>query len=511
MSFVPVNPDLARLVVAQWPEALWLMDLERRTTWTSPAVEAQWGWSPQALLGRPFDDRMAPDSRAVAGAALDAPDDGGVARFEAEYLCADGGTRWAETIAKVLRDDDGRASGWLCAARDITARRAAAAEEAWRQARLGDTQWLAGQAAAAGGVAHVFNNSLAVIVLNTEMALAELDAHAAAHPFVEAIGAATHRAGLLVRQMLALSEHGRMAAVPVELAVLVSANRELLAATVPDHVTLVLDMAPELPTITADPTQLLQGLLNLVVNSVEALGAGHGTITVRCQERDVPQDYLDHELPHRHLTAGRYLILAVEDDGPGMTRDTESRALHAFFSTKGPGRGLGLAAVTGIARGHGGFVHLDGLSGHGTLAEMAIPVPAPREPAVEATAAPAAASATRAVLVIDDESSVRDLTGRMLVALGYTALLADGGAAGLAVYTSHAPDIVAAIVDLTMPGMDGRAVCRELRARGCAAPILISTGYAPPDAEIIACGANGLLAKPYRLAALRAALAGVTA
>lgn len=307
----------------------------------------------------------------------------------------------------------------------------------------------------AAGVAHDFNNLLTSIMGNASLILCELPDNSPIRGKLSDVVAASERAAHLTRQLLAYSGKGRHMMQPLDLTALVERTRELLEAGLPKKVKLELNLAHDLPRAEADGTQLQQVLLNLVSNAAEAIGEESGVITVATGASD-GQVYLE-----------------VRDTGCGMDAETRARIFDPFFTTKFTGRGLGLAAVAGIVRGHRATIHVSSAPGHGSAFRVLFPA----EPAARKLAAadsPMTGSGT--VLVVDDEEMVRRIAQATLEIRGYKVLLANNGLDAINQARRH-PEISLVLLDLTMPVMGGEeAIDRILEARP-GVKVVVSTGF----------------------------------
>lgn len=357
----------------------------------------------------------------------------------------------------------------------------------------------------AGGLAHDFNNLLGVIQGNAELARRRLDAGDPAAAALARIETATCRAADLCRQMLAYAGKGRFITAPLDLGTLVAEMADLLGATVARTAVLDLDLAPALPPVEGDATQLRQVVMNLITNASDALGGAPGTIRVstalrRCH-RDQPTGPGDAA-----LAAGPWLELAVSDTGCGMDEATVARVFEPFFTTKATGRGLGLAAVQGIVRGHHGTIAIDSRPGGGTTFRVLLPPSERPIPAGEPPRPPA--TLTGRVLVVDDEAPLRDLAREMLAGLAIETLEAGDGLAAVEAFLAERRRIDLVLLDLTMPRLGGVDTLRRLRAIDPAVRVVVTSGYTaqeislrfgdgPPD---------GFLQKPYTQEALAAAV-----
>jgi two-component system cell cycle sensor histidine kinase/response regulator CckA len=376
---------------------------------------------------------------------------------------------------------------------DTTERKAA--EEALRRAAKEESLTVL-----AGGVAHDFNNLLAAILGHASLALKQLPPSSPARRHVEKAASAVERAADLTRQMLAYSGRGHFVVRPTDLNALVRENLPLLEVGVPKRVRLEADLSTDLPLVDADVGQLQQVLMNLVINAAEAIGERGGTVTVRTGGRQVADS--DHALwgaSGQPLAAGRYVALEVRDDGPGMDPDTVDRIFEPFFTTKFTGRGLGLAAVLGVVRGHRGALSVESAPGRGTVFRILL-APSARPTAVEAPKAAEPSRGGLTLLLIDDEEVVREMVGEVLEHEGVSVLSAEDGATGLRLFRDEHERIDAVLLDLSMPGLSGEETFRRLRAIDAGVPVILSSGYDRDEARdrFGAGSPAGFIQKPYR-------------
>ena len=358
----------------------------------------------------------------------------------------------------------------------------------------------------AGGVAHDFNNLLAVMLGHCALALQKLPPDAEARRHVEKAVDASERAAGLTRQMLAYSGRGHFQIQPTDLNELVRVNVDLLAAALPKQVVLATRLASGLPPVAADPSQMQQVVMNLVLNAAEAIGGRPGTVTVATARREVPAGERELRQPTGEaLPPGVYAQLEVRDDGTGMDEPTLSRIFEPFFTTKTTGRGLGLAATQGIVRGHRGGLVVESAPGSGSTFRLLFPASF-EEPAV--ASAPSPGTASGLVLVVDDEEWVRDAIAAMLDAAGIAWIAAEGGRAAVRIFRERDPEISLVLLDLSMPGLSGEETFEELRQIRPGLRVLLTSGYDEDDAtgRFVGRGLAGFIQKPYRPEALVTAI-----
>jgi signal transduction histidine kinase/CheY-like chemotaxis protein len=392
---------------------------------------------------------------------------------------------------------------------EIARRERAEAERRAIETQMQQAQKLESLGLLAGGIAHDFNNILTGVMGYVDLARREAVSGSTQEKYLDEAVANCQRAADVAKQMLAYSGKGRFVVGPVDLSALVENSRPLLSVSAAKGCTLAYDLAPRLPAIEADTTQLQQVLLNLVINASEAIGDRTGTVTIRTAVRDCSADDLAVDYADDRHPPGRYVEWTVADTGTGMTAEVRARIFDPFFSTKFTGRGLGLAAVLGIVRGHRGTLTVDSEPGRGSTFRILLPALAATPPA--ATPVPASTvdrSTSGRVLLIDDEDSVRAVAKVMLERLGYAVTAAATGPDGLELARAAAGSWSFAVVDLTMPGLNGLETATDLRRIQPGLKILLASGYdeaelaegkaeSPPDA---------FLQKPYALRELRVAI-----
>ena len=328
----------------------------------------------------------------------------------------------------------------------------------------------------AGGVAHDFNNLLTVISGYTEVLLERTDAANQLYPKILAIHQATERATSVTRQLLAFSRKQMLELKVVDVNSIVVEMERLLRPLIGENIALETRLARDLGRTRADAGQIEQVIMNLVVNSKDAM-AGGGKITIQTENADLHKDELSRE--HSYIHPGCYVVLSVTDNGQGMDKETQARIFEPFFTTKekGKGTGLGLSTVYGIVKQSGGYILVDSQPGQGTTFRIYLP----RVEEVAEAVGRAQVNQTRnrgseTVLLVEDEESVRQLVRETLEAQGYQILEAENGEEALRIANTHS-DIDMLITDVVMPGMGGR----ELSARLCAShpqtKLLYLSGY----------------------------------
>jgi CheY-like chemotaxis protein len=372
------------------------------------------------------------------------------------------------------------------------------------QHQLRQAQQLESIGRLAAGVAHDFNNLLAAVLGQASFMRLHLAGDSPLQASLAGIEQASTRASELCNQMLAYAGEGRYVVETIDLNSLIVETVNLLKISINKKITLNLIRSPRPALIKADVAQIRQVLMNLVLNAAEAIGDKTGSIAVRISRllpkgSDFAEAILRPESP-----AGEYVQLEIMDSGCGMSKETQQKIFEPFFTTKFTGRGLGLSAVLGIVKAHQGCLKIFSEPGQGTTFNILLPTIEGAAGDVHREKTPTPQSTWRGkgtVLVVDDEISVRESTRILLSELGFKVLLAEDGQAGLSGFMAHLKEIVAVILDLTMPGLNGEEVFAELQKVCPEIPVLLCSGYSRERAmtRFDGKGLAGFLHKPFTL------------
>jgi two-component system cell cycle sensor histidine kinase/response regulator CckA len=374
------------------------------------------------------------------------------------------------------------------------------------EAKIQHNQRLESLGVLAGGIAHDFNNLLAVVMGHAGLALPQIPEGSSARTSIEEVISAAKSAAQLTQQMLAYSGRGKFIIAPIDINHLIEDATRLIATLISKKAMLQLNLAPGLPTVEGDCAQLRQVLVNLLTNASDALGDSPGAIQVTTGIQLPDGSDGASVSPQRRSTDGAHVFIEVVDNGCGMDRATIGKIFDPFFTTKFTGRGLGLAAVQGIIRGHHGKLQVHSEPGRGSTFRVLFP--ASGKP-VPYSATPEAICDTDChlegtVLIVDDELAVRSLASQILAGAGVTVLTAVDGCDALLQFEAHSQEIHAVLLDLTMPGLDGGEVFQRLIQSNPLLKVVLCSGYGARDADS-KCGAHrpaGFLRKPYSPAEL---------
>ncbi len=469
----------------------------------NPGMEAITGYMAEELLGQPVWKPVHPDDQAMVrerGAArrhgVAVPD-----RYVLKLLHKDGRTLYTDFIARAVMLG-GKVYG-LGTAFDITDRVVAAEDRLRMERHILEAQKLESLGLLAGGIAHDFNNLLTVILGNASIIVEEAPPKSLLQACATTVVETCHRASDLTRQMLAYSGKGRFVVEATDLNTTVKGIATLVESTLPKAITLRYELGQDLPGLNADRSQLQQVVLNLVTNAGESMAEGGGVITLRTgfqrlEEIDIVTAYAGQE-----LIPGPYLFLDVTDNGGGMDEATKAHIFEPFFTTKATGRGLGLAAIQGIVRGHKGGIWIYSTPGKGTMFRVLLP-------ALDVPVDMMAASSSKLddwrgsglLLVVDDEESIRTMAAAALRRMGFEVLEASDGREGLDAFRQHTSALRAVLLDLVMPVMDGEAALKEMMRIAPTVPVILSSGYEGDGQSTGIINGRPFLQKPYTITEL---------
>ncbi len=432
--------------------------------------------------------------------------------FEFRVRHRDGHWLWFETMGLVYQRAD-EEKRYLAVSRDVTDRRREEQARRELEESMRSSQKLESLGVLAGGIAHDFNNLLTPILGAAGLALKDLPVDSPVRASLRKIQQAAERATGLTDQMLAYAGQKPLGVSQLDLSKLVREMRDLVASSISGKTRLELALDDELPMIEAEAAQLSQVVMNLIMNAAESLRDGEGRIEVRTGVVDFdspPTSALFAE----SMEPGKHVYFEVSDTGCGMDSDTRAHIFDPFFTTKFTGRGLGLAAVAGIVRGHRGAIEVDSAPGRGTRFRVLLPVSddAGTGDSQESGSSFVEDALAGTVLVIDDDEGVREIAAELLRRSGMTVLTASDGHEGLKLFGLHADSIDVILLDRTMPELSGADTFDAIRALRQDARIVLVSGYTEEraTAELTDRDLTGFLRKPFSpetlLAAVREAL-----
>lgn len=357
----------------------------------------------------------------------------------------------------------------------------------------------------AGGIADELDALIVNVLQQSDKALRSMSKDDAARDPIASIVTTVRRSAELCQQLRAYSGRETLSRVPLDLRELVEEMAHLLHVSVSPVATIQFNFDEALPAIEADATQLRQVILNLIVNASESLGESDAVISLSIGCAEVEAGTFSESCLHGDITAGAYVFFRIADKGSGLSEDDKANLFDPFYKGKYLGSGLALSSVLGIVREHGGAISVEGKIGKGATVTAYFPVSdGPASMVVEppATAPPWRGDGT--VLIVDDEPNARKIAQLFLEEVGFEVLLAEDGRRGVELFGEHANEVVAVVLDLTMPHMSGAETFHELRKIRRDIPVLLSSGYSEQDVTDRFSGQPwaGFIQKPYRFAAL---------
>lgn len=491
-----------RLIAENVADLIAVLDMDGRRVYLSPSYRSVLG-DPEQLKGTDgFRDIHPDDRERVRQAFRKAAKTGAGQRIEYRLKDREGNVRNIEAKASLIRDGNGEISQVVVVSRDVTEERRLAAQflRAQRMESIGTL---------AAGIAHDLNNVLSPILMAIEV-LRHKVSDPRGQELLTTIETSAKRGSDIIRQVLAFGRGVGGDRVLVQLRHIIKEVVAIAAETFPKSIKIETDIPRELWTVSADPTQMQQVLMNVMVNARDAMPDG-GTLVISAENVT-----LDGKYARLHVEAkpGEYVTLAITDTGTGIPASIRNRVFEPFFTTKklGSGTGLGLSTTLGIIKSHDGFINLYSEEGEGTTVRIYIPATsaAPGVPQ-ESVNAVVPLGHGEVILIIDDEEAIREIMKETLQSYGYEALLAKNGAEGVVIFTDNRQSIRAVIIDMMMPVMDGTATITALHEIDPDVKIIATSGLvtkgrvtAPQDSIV-----KAFLTKPHTAEKLLRALAAV--
>jgi PAS domain S-box-containing protein len=495
------------LAVTGVNDGIWDLDLVNHTIYYSPQWKQNLGYHDEELPSQigVWEHLIHPEDKQKTLAAIHEHWEERTPFYSSEHrlMTKSGEFKWVFSRGRAVWDKNGKVLRMTGSTTDISQRRLL--ENQLRQA-----QQMESIGRLAAGIAHDFNNLLAAVLGHASFMRLHVSADSPLQPSLDCIEKASNRAAELCKQMLAYAGKGTYSVEELEANALVNDTVSLIKISISKKISLNLVRSPQPVRIKADVAQVRQVLMNLVLNAAEAIGDQPGSIVIRTSTLKPTPETLAAAVFKPKSVAKEYVQIEVVDSGSGMSKETQQKIFEPFFTTKFTGRGLGLAAVLGIVKAHNGLLQLSSQPGKGTTFKILMPLLegaaiAPRPEAVPATEL---WHGSGTVLLVDDEASVRESTRNLLTELGFTVLLAENGEQGLHTFGSHVKEIVAVILDLTMPRLNGEEVFEQIRKMRPQLPVLLSSGYNEENTmeHFIGKGLSGFLQKPFSINELAAKL-----
>lgn len=479
-------------------------DHKGRITFWSAACTAMYGYAPDQVIGRQLDSILKTENRPnqaagpspliVPSAAESQP------ASERIVETADGARVPVFSSQITLLNSRGESEHYRIDI-DLTELRRLERERRSLDARIQDSQRLESLGLMAGGVAHDFNNMLQAIIGNTDLAMMDIGDDNEARRRLRDVLKTSEQAQELCQQMLAFSGRGKFVVRDIDISETIRETTPLLQVSLKQSARLHLELSDELPPVKADSSQIRQLIVNLVANASDALPEDGGDVRVTTYPEILSRPSLRRLDLAESLVPGLYVCFEVVDNGSGMDQVTRKQIFDPFFTTKFTGRGLGLAAALGIVRGHSGAISVESDLGKGSRFRIWLPASANAKPAGDGKPAAVEVKSKRStILVADDEPAVLSSVERILRAADYRVLTATGGASALEIIRTHGQSINLAIIDLTMPSMDGIEVIKEMREFDQRLPVILTSGFTEDELtdHFTLTGPTQFIQKPFR-------------
>lgn len=423
--------------------------------------------------------------------------------YEHHVITPDGSTRWQQWTDRAIFDEHDHVMEYQSLGRDITNRKKEEEERKQLETHLQEAQRMEAIANLAGGIAHEFNNALAVLYGNIGLLQLNYADHERITKYCGSMQMSAQRMADLTNQLLAYARGGRYQPTDISLNEFVLGTLPLIEYSIDPEITIETDLSKEAFMVNADSTQLQMVLSAVLTNAAEAID-GEGWIWISTRNEEVTDD---QAVTFPELTPGHYVCLTVRDEGKGMDETTRERLFEPFFTTKLRGRGLGMAAVYGIVKNHGGEIFIDSQIDKGTEVRIFLPAVEP-ERKKEKQRPAELVRGTGTILVIDDEEMIVRMTRTILEELGYRVLGARSGKEGVSVARDFDGEIDLAILDFGLPDMSGLRAYRLIKEPRPNLKVIVCSGYAmgEPIQEILDAGAEDFIQKPFSIATLSAKL-----
>jgi PAS domain S-box-containing protein len=485
-------------------DSITILDKDGVQIYVSDVVEKMLGYTPAELINIPvLDEMIHPDDQQLTRSAFVKILQEGEASVQYRHRHKKGSWVYLEAWgSNQLENPD--IGGIVVNVRDITDRMRVEEERMNLEKQMLHAQKLESLGVLAGGIAHDFNNILTAIIGNAELAIMRLKPESPVHDNLQRIEKAASRAADLAKQMLAYSGKGKFVVESIDLNSLVEEMGHMLNVSISKKVVLRYNLTPSLPAINVDATQIRQIIMNLVIKASEAIGDQSGVVAIttgclECNEAYLQEFWLTDPIPE-----GLYVSLEIADTGCGMDKETLGKIFDPFFTTKFTGRGLGMAAVLGIVRGHKGAVKVYSEQGKGSSFKVLLPAGTKPAERFNGETINDNWRGFGVVLLVDDEETVRAIGGEMLKELGFDVVTASDGREALDLFKSR-NDIKLIILDLTMPHMDGEQCFRELRQLNPNVKVVMCSGFSEHEVtqKFAGKGLAGFVQKPYKLSILR--------
>jgi PAS domain S-box-containing protein len=451
----------------QAQDAILVRDLDQNILYWNKGAEKVYGWTAEEVIGRNALELLFKDRSGQFDAAREAILKQGEWKGEMHQTRRDGTTITVESRWTLVRDERGQPKSILIINTDTT-------EKKRMEAQFLRAQRMESIGTLAGGIAHDLNNVLSPILMAIDM-LQLKTTDESSRKWLDVMRTNAERGGNMVRQVLSFARGVEGERVALQPKHLIKEIVKILKETLPKSIEINFQLPPDLWIISADATQMHQVLMNLCVNSRDAMPEG-GSIWIKAENVFVDENYARM---HIEAKSGRYVVITVSDTGPGMTPEVQSRIFEPFFTTKEmtKGTGLGLSTALTIVKSHGGFINVYSELHKGSQFTLYLPaLDAPGLAVHEGLQTDLPAGNGELILVVDDEESIREITRGTLETFGYKVMTASDGTEALAIYADHKNEIEVVLTDMVMPFMDGPATIRALQRMNPGVRIIAASG-----------------------------------
>jgi len=486
-------------------DAMIVTDRSHNIVMCNESIQLHFRCKEADLLGRPIRELVKSEADYQAQfTRVSYPNTHVLKPFIVEYLRADDSVFQGETIITPLRRSDNQITGYIQVIRDITDRIQMEEEKDQLHAQMLHAQKLESLGVLAGGVAHDFNNLLLAILGNTNLALMELQEDSPITQNVKNIEIAARHATKICERLLAYSGRRTFVSTTFNLNQIIQETVEILKTIISPNAHIELNLSKDQLLIHGDTGQVEQVVLNLLTNASEAIQNQEdaATINVRTGLLELRQEDFTNYYFCENVNPGRFVFFEIEDNGSGMDENCQSKMFDPFFTTKFTGRGLGLAGVSGIIRGHHGGLFVRSAVESGSCFRVIMPISndAMEETTTDSSVNPLVPADAGYVLVIDDDPAVSNVVTNVLKRFGFSVLLANSGADGLEVFERNRDSVSVVLLDMTMPGMSGVETMKQLQERQINVPIILTSGLSENEISDQMQGSEivHFLKKPYK-------------
>ncbi len=483
-------------------DAVIATDTKGYVTFMNPVAQSLTGWNPKEAVGKPLTDvfniineQTRQDAENPAAKVIRQGSVVGLANHSI-LIAKDGKEIPIDDNSSPIRDEKGNITGAVLVFRDITERKQAEKEKAKLENQLLQAHKMEAIGMLAGGIAHDFNNILSIILGNAELAMDDVPEWNLARHNLEEITTASLRARDVVQQLLSFSRQSDQKQRPVNISPIIKDCLKFLKSSIPASIDIHETISDESVIVMADPTHINQVMLNLCTNAAHAMYKNGGVMEVGVSVLEVGKNAAIQDV---ELNQGQYVKISMSDTGHGIAKEHIDRIFDPYFTTKevGEGSGIGLSVVYGIVKSYDGAISVDSEYGKGTTFNIFLPV-VDKEPVFEEETDTTMPTGYERILFVDDEKSITDMTSRILKRLGYTVTVKTSSMDTLATFRARPDNFDLIISDMSMPGMTGDKLAKELRTIRPNIPIILCTGHSERinDEKAKAIGVRALVMKP---------------